>query len=48
MFGVGADIGLPFLRYGWPKYEFPLMDARLVVVDKTLVFCCASSFVWAA
>ncbi|KAI3489765.1 hypothetical protein L1887_46089 [Cichorium endivia] len=37
--GIGAEIGLPCLWCGWPKLESPSVDARLVVVEKTLVLC---------
>ncbi|KAI3484809.1 hypothetical protein L1887_51174 [Cichorium endivia] len=40
--GIGAEIGLPCLWCGWPKLESPSVDARLVVVEKTLVLCRAS------
>ncbi|KAI3779940.1 hypothetical protein L2E82_09670 [Cichorium intybus] len=40
--GIGAEIGLPCLWCGWPKLESPAVDARLVVVEKTLVLCRAS------
>ena len=33
----GAEIGLPYLYCGWPKNESPSADARLVVVEQTLV-----------
>ncbi|KAI3493660.1 hypothetical protein L1887_40864 [Cichorium endivia] len=40
--GIVAEIGLPCLWCGWPKLESPSVDARLVVVEKTLVLCRAS------
>ncbi|KAI3475131.1 hypothetical protein L1887_63522 [Cichorium endivia] len=35
----GRRLGLPCLWCGWPKLESPSVDARLVVVEKTLVLC---------